>query len=109
MKSKSIIAAPILDTMTLNDLRATAKAAGVKTGKTRKNTTQNMLAAIDSGALHFKSDVTLSVNPAKPGEITKRVTYFGGTFRTYKSGPGFENHVWLTPAAPVKGSPCAPA
>ena len=109
MKSKSIIAVPVLSTMSTEDLRATAKAAGVKCGKSRKDTITNMTKAIDAGALHFKSQVTLSVNPAKPGESTQRKTLYGATLRTYKSGPGDENTVWLTPANAVSGSPSAPA
>lgn len=105
MKSKNIIAAPVLDAMSTDDLRATAKAAGVKVGKSKKNTVKNVLDAIASGTVHFKADVTISVNPAKPGEPTQRKTLFGGTFRTYKSGPGQENTVWVKPTAPVAGSP----
>lgn len=107
MKSKSTIAVPVLATMSVEDLRGVAKAAGVKCGKSRKDTVANLTEAIDAGALHFKADVTLSVNPAKPGEPTQRKTYYAATFRTYTSGPGDENKVWITPAAPVNGSPVA--
>ena len=108
MKSKSIIAVPAIESMSTENLRATAKAAGVKVGKSRKDTTANLLAAIDSGAVHFKANVYFSTNPAKQGETTKRVQFYGATLRTYKSGPGFENTVFITPAAPVHGSPHDP-
>lgn len=109
MKSKSSIAVPAIETMSTEHLRGVAKAAGVKVGKSRKDTTKNLLAAIDAGAIHFKSNVYFSTNPALPGETTKRVQYYGATLRTYKSGPGFENTVFITPAAPVPGSPHDPA
>ena len=109
MKSNAKTAIGALDSLSLVHLRATAKAAGIKTGKTRKATTENMLAAIAAGGLHYKSDFTLSVNPAKQGEPTQRVTYYAATLRTYKSGPGAENQVWITPDMAKKGSPMAPA
>ena len=110
MKSKATIATPVLENMTTEDLRATAKKAGVKVGKSRKDTVSNMAAAIEAGAVQFKANVTLSVNPAKQGEPTQRNTLFGGTFRTYLSGPGEENTVWLSPSTQdsIHGSPCAP-
>ena len=110
MKSKATIAIPVLENMTTEDLRATAKKAGIKVGKSRKATVSNLTDAIAAGAVHFKANVTLSVNPAKQGEPTQRQTLFGGTFRTYLSGPGEENIVWLSPStqAPIQGSPFAP-
>ena len=105
MKSKSIIASPVLETMSVEDLRGVAKAAGVKVGKSRKDTVANLTAAIDAGVLHFKSSVTFSTNPAKPGEPTQRMTHYAAVLRTYTSGPGDENKVLITPAAPVSGSP----
>jgi hypothetical protein len=108
MKSKSAVAVPILNTMSIENLRGVAKAAGVKCGKSKKDTINNLIRAIDAKAVHFKSAVTLSVNPAKPGEPTRRKTLFAATFRTYTSGPGEENSVWITPDAPVAGSPSEP-
>ena len=105
MKSKSIIASPVIESMSVEHLRAVAKAAGVKIGKSRKNTVANLTAAIDAGVLHFKASVTFSTNPAKPGEQSKRVTHYAAVLRTYTSGPGDENKVLITPAAPVAGSP----
>ena len=105
MKSKSTIALPVLETMSIEHLRGVAKAAGVKVGKSKKDTVANLAKAIDAGALHFKAGFTLSVNPAKPGEQSQRITYFGARFRTYLSGPGAENEVIITPDAPVHGSP----
>ena len=110
MKTKIITASaaaaiPFLDTLTREELSATAKATGIKVGKSKANTIANLTQAVREGKVHFKSHGTLSVNPAKQGESSKRITYFGKTLRTYVSGPGQGNVTWLTPAAPVAGSP----
>ena len=108
MKSNAIVAIPALQTMSTTDLRNTAKACGLQIGKSKANTVANLSAAIKSGKVHFKSYFTLSTNPAKPGEASQRVTHYAATLRTYKSGPGDENTVHITPSAPVNASPASP-
>ena len=97
MKSNANIAIPALETMSIADLRNTAKACGVTCGKSKKNTVANLIAAVKAGKVHFKSYFTLSTNPAKQGEPTQRVTHYAATLRTYKSGPGDENAVHIRP------------
>jgi len=104
MKSKPNIALPVLETRSTGDLRATAKAAGVKVGKSKKDTIASLLAAIAAGTLHFKSQVTLSFKP-EDGSASRQ-TFYGATLRTYTSGPGAENDVWHPATKPViSGSP----
>lgn len=105
MKSQVKIAVPAIETMTAADLTNTAKACGVPVGKSKKVTLANLTSAIKTGKVHFKSYFTLSTNPALPGEPTQRVTHYAATLRTYKSGPGEENTVHITPATAIKGSP----
>ena len=107
MKSKSKIAKPVLETMSFDHLRGVAKNAGLKIGKTKQSVIDALLKAIDNKTVHFKSGVTMSANPVKPGsnEPTQRMTHFGAVFRTYLSGPGQENQIVITPDNPVAGSP----
>ena len=112
MKSKTTLAAGVLAEMSNAHLVGVLKAAGVKPGKTKAANIDLALAAVEAGrkgalkgALHFKASVTFSTNPAKPGEPTQRVTYYGAVHRTYKSGPGQENSVVITPDNPIPGSP----
>jgi hypothetical protein len=113
MKNKIVFATaaaalPLLDSMSRDELRELAKTIGVPTGKDKKNSIINLGQAIRDGKLHFKASCTLSVNPAKQGEPSQRVTYFGKNLRTYVSGPGKGNETWLTPQNAVKGSPSHP-
>lgn len=101
--SKSAIAKPVLDTMTREDLAATAKALNVPVGKSKANTVANLCKAIDNGKAHFKAQCTLSFKPDDGS--ASRTTYYGATLRTYVSGPGKGNEVWLTPATATPGSP----
>lgn len=99
--SKSTIARPVLDSMTEADLKATCKALGLKHGKTKKSAIAALSKAVDEGKAHFKCQASISFKP----EGGTRTTYYGTTLRTYVSGPGKGNDVWLTPAAAVSGSP----
>lgn len=96
---------PLFDTMSREELTQMAKTIGVPVGKSRMNTITNLTHAVREGKLHFKAHCTLSTNPAKQGESSKRITYFGKTLRTYVSGPGKGNETWITPDAAVPGSP----
>jgi hypothetical protein len=109
MKNKVITASAmaadeLLYSMSRLEINAVATAVGIKIGKSKSDTVANLHNAIREGKLHLKSHCTLSVNPAKQGEPTQRVTYFGKTLRTYVSGQGKGNETWITPANPVAGS-----
>jgi len=113
MKSKLTLATaaaalPALDATSRTELRKLARSVGVATGHNKADTIRNLGNAIRDGKLHFKSMNTFSVNPAKQGEPTQRVTYLGINLRTYVSGPGKAITQWLSPSAPVAGSPTAP-
>jgi len=103
MKSKANIAVPALKTMSIEHLKATAKAAGVPVGKSKKAVVTNLTNAIKTGKVHCKLYFALSTNPAKPGEPTQRKYHYTATLRTYTSGPGEENTVQITPAVPIEG------
>lgn len=112
MKSNATLAAGVLSEMSNVHLTGVLKAAGIKPGKTKAANINLALAAVEAGrkgalkgSLHFKASVTISTNPAKPGEQTQRMTHYAAVCRTYKSGPGQENSVVITPDAPVPGSP----
>ena len=104
--SKPSVAAPLFDSMTREELAATAKALGVPVGKSRANTIANLTKAVAAGKAHVKAVCTISFKPADGS--ASRVTYFGKTLRTYVSGPGLGDTTWLTPANALCGSP-APA
>lgn len=104
--SKPSVAAPLFDSMTREELAATAKALGVPVGKSRANTIANLNKAVTANKAHVKMVCTISFKPADGS--ASRVTYFGKTLRTYVSGPGKGDETWLTPANAVGGSP-APA
>ena len=113
MKSKikfatAAAALPTFDVTSRTELRKLARSIGVPTGHNKADTIRNLTNAIREGKLHFKSCSTFSVNPAKQGEPTQRVTYLGVNLRTYLSGPGKGVSVWLTPDAPRNGSPMSP-
>jgi hypothetical protein len=105
MKSNATIARPAMNFASFKHLVGLAKAAGVNPGKTKASAIIAVEAAVKSGKLHVKSSVTFSTNPAKPGEPTQRMTHYGVVLRTYKSGPGLENTVVITPDNPIPGSP----
>ena len=92
-------------TMSRDELRKLAKAVGVPTGHNRYDTERNLAHAVGDVKVHFKAHCTISTNPAKQGEPTQRKTFLGKTLRTYVSGPGKANETWITPDAPVDGSP----
>ena len=104
--SKPIVAAPLFDSMTREELAATAKSVGVPVGKSKANTIANLTKAIADGKAQIKMVCTVSFKPADGS--ASRVTHFGKTLRTYVSGPGKGDETWLTPDAAVTGSP-APA
>ena len=104
--SKNTVAAPLFDSMSREELAATAKALGVPVGKSRANTIANLNKAVTAGKAQVKMVCTISFKPADGS--ASRVTYFGKTLRTYVSGPGKGDETWLTPANAVGGSP-APA
>lgn len=101
-------ALPSLDVTSRSELRKLARSVGVATGHDKADTIRNLSNAIRDGKLHFKSINTFSVNPAKQGEPTQRMTYLGINLRTYVSGPGKAITQWLSPSAPRPGSPSAP-
>jgi hypothetical protein len=101
--SKPAAAAPLFDSMTREELAATAKSLGVPVGKSRANTIANLNKAVAAGKANVKMVCTISFKPADGS--ASRVTYFGKTLRTYVSGPGKGDETWLTPAAAVPGSP----
>ena len=94
---------PLLENLSAENLSATAKALGVKTGKSKKATIENLIKAGDAGAANLKVQFTVSFRPTDGS--AKRVTYLGANFRNYTSGPGENDLVWLTPDAAVPGSP----
>jgi hypothetical protein len=104
--SKNTVAAPLFESMTREELAATAKAIGIPTGKSKTNTIANLNEAVTDGKAQIKMVCTVSFKPADGS--ASRVTYFGKTLRTYVSGPGEGNATWLTPDEAVHGSP-APA
>jgi hypothetical protein len=101
--SNPAIARPLLASMTRDELRAVATSLNVSRGKNAKDTAANLEKAIADGKAHVKAVCTISFKPADGS--ASRVTYFGKTLRTYVSGPGKGDETWLTPAAPVSGSP----
>ena len=101
--SKPTVAAPLFDSMSREELAATAKSLGVSVGKSRANTIANLTKAVAAGKANVKMVCTISFKPADGS--ASRVTYFGKTLRTYVSGPGKGDETWLTPVAAVTGSP----
>jgi hypothetical protein len=99
--SKSIVASAVLETLSASELNATAKALGIKAGKSKSATIKALLAAGDAGKVHFKSTLTVSFKP----EGGTRTTFLGRTLRNYTSGPGENDVTWLTPDKAVSGSP----
>ena len=104
MKSASF--KPLLENLSAANLNSTAKALGVKSGKSKKATIENILKAGDAGAANLKVQFTVSFKPADGS--AKRVTYLGANFRNYTSGPGEQDLVWLTPDNAAPGSPMSP-
>lgn len=94
-KSNAMPAA-LFATMSGDDLRATAKALGVKCGKSLKDTLANMVKAAKDGNVHVKSAWTISFKPAD-GQ-TPRQTFYSATARNYISGPGKGNEVHFAPS-----------
>lgn len=101
--SPALVAAPLLNSMTRDELRAVATSLNIPRGKNAKDTIANLSKAIADGKAHVKAVCTISFKPADGS--ASRVTYFGKTLRTYVSGPGKGDETWLTPAAAVTGSP----
>jgi hypothetical protein len=101
--SKSIVAAPLFNSMTREELAATAKALGLNVGKSKANTIANLDKAVTAGKAQIKMVCTISFKPADGSACRK--THFGRTMRTYVSGPGKGDETWLTPANAVSGSP----
>jgi hypothetical protein len=101
--SKPTVAAPLFDSMSREELAATAKSLGVTVGKSRANTIANLTKAVADGKAQIKMVCTVSFKPADGS--ASRVTYFGKTLRTYINGPGKGDEVWLSPSAAVTGSP----
>ena len=101
--SKPTVAAPLFDSMSREELAATAKSLGVTVGKSRANTIANLTKAVAAGRAQIKMVCTVSFKPADGS--ASRVTYLGRTLRTYVSGPGKGDETWLNPAAAVTGSP----
>jgi hypothetical protein len=95
--------APLFNSMTREELATLAKALGVKTGKSKKDTIGNLFTAVDTKQAQVKMVCTVSFKPADCS--ASRVTHFGKTLRTYVSGPGLGNNIWLMPANAVTGSP----
>jgi hypothetical protein len=77
------IIAATLAGMSQKELSAVAKTAGVPVGKSRKNTVDNVIGAVQSGTIRVKAEVSIHLPPAE-GEL------YGGTkiavrkLRTYK-------------------------
>ena len=108
MKNKIVTATPaaalhLFESMTREELAATAKSVGASVGKSRANTIANLTKAVAAGKANVKMVCTISFKPADGS--ASRVTYFGKTLRTYVSGPGKGDETWLTPVAAVTGSP----
>jgi histidyl-tRNA synthetase len=101
--SNAAAVAPLFESMTREELAATAKALGVSVGKSRANTIANLNKAIAAQKAQVKAVYTVSFKPADGS--ASRVTFFGRTLRTYVSGPGLGNDTWLMPSAAVTGSP----
>ena len=101
--SKPSVAATLFDSMTREDLAATAKNLGVPVGKSRASTIANLIKAVGTGKAQVKMVCTVSFKPADGS--ARRITHYGRTLRTYVSGPGKGTETWLWPSAPVAGSP----
>ncbi len=101
--SPALVARPLLQSMTRDELRAVATSLNVKRGKNTSDTIKNLETAIAEGKAHVKAVCTISFKPADGS--ASRKTYFGKTLRTYVSGPGKGDETWLTPANAVSGSP----
>ena len=101
--SKPTVAITLFESMTRDELRAVATSLNVPRGKNAKDTIANLTQAVADGKAQIKMVCTVSFKPADGS--ASRVTYFGKTLRTYVSGPGKGDEVWLTPAAAVSGSP----
>ena len=104
--SSPTVAAPLFDSMSREELAATAKSVGAPVGKSRANTIANLTKAVAAGKAQVKMVCTVSFKPTDGS--ASRVTYLGRTLRTYVSGPGKGTETWLVPSAAVTGSP-APA
>lgn len=105
----ALAALPLFQSMTREELRAVAKLAGVKTGKSSKDTVNNLMAAVEAGKLNLKAVCTLSFKDVANQPDSMRINYYGKTLRTYVSGPGLGNDVWMTPpVAAVPGHPTDP-
>ena len=104
--SKPAATVILFNSMTREELAATAKSLNVNVGKSKANTIANLTKAVADGKAQVKMVCTVSFKPADGS--ASRMTYFGKTLRTYVSGPGMGDETWLTPAGAVTGSP-APA
>jgi hypothetical protein len=103
-KSKPSIAAPLFESMTMEELTATATALNLKVDKSRAKIIANLTKAVAAGKAQVKMVCTVSFKPDDGS--ASRVTYLGRTLRTYVSGPGLGNDTWLAPdASPLPGSP----
>jgi hypothetical protein len=96
--SPATTARPLLVSMTRDELRGVASAAGVKTGKSKEDTIANLQSAIGQNQVNVKLVATVSVNP----EGGTRKSFYIKTLRTYVSGTGRGDEVLL--AAPALAS-----
>lgn len=101
--SKPNMALPLFESMSREELADLAKSLGVPVGKSRANTIANLTKAVAAGKAQIKMVCTVSFKPSDGS--SGRITYLGRTLRTYVSGPGRGNDTWLSPSAPVSGSP----
>lgn len=103
--SKGSIAKSILDAMSREELTATAKAAGIKVGKSKADTVKNIMTEADKGRdgrAQLKLSFSLSFKPAD--DSAQRITFLAKRFRTYVSGPGMGDETIVTPTNPIHGS-----
>ena len=71
-----------LGTMTREELRALAKSIGIKRGRNRNDTINNLLLAQSAGVMHAKVKVEFCKKPETPD--TYRVPIFGKKFSNGK-------------------------
>lgn len=96
MKSNVNLVLPVLNAMSSEDLKGTAKRKGIPVGKSKKATIANLVNAIKTGKLNAKLNVTLSF---KDETMSTRDVFYDATFRTYATinPPGLENTVNIHP------------
>lgn len=86
------IAKVSISTMSRNELRAFAKSQNIKRGKNNSDTVANILAAIESGSVQFKSTFCLAPNTGaiQMNQPVAAHTVFQKKFRNYSTNDKVE-------------------